>query len=226
MRRSRLVVFVAVLALTTAAATPAFAQRRGSAAGGGRPSVGRAVPRGTFRPAPGRGRIAPVRPYRSWGNRSGLGYNLYYGYPFGFYGSGLYGGLYGGFFGPGWYGGLYSGYPLRYPGYWGYGYAAPYWGGGYAYGDAYPSAGSAAAVRLDGGVRLALAERDAEVYVDGYYAGTVDDFDDLGQRLTLEQGPHRIELRRDGFEPVSFEVNVEPGRTITYRTQLRPLAPQ
>ena len=43
--------------------------------------------------------------------------------------------------------------------------------------------------------------------------------------MTLEPGPHRIEIQRDGFEPVSFEVNVEPGRTITYRTQLRPLNP-
>ena len=39
--------------------------------------------------------------------------------------------------------------------------------------------------------------------------------------LDLEPGPHRIEIRADGFEPVAFDVNVEPGRTITYRTELR-----
>jgi hypothetical protein len=76
-----------------------------------------------------------------------------------------------------------------------------------------------------GGVRIDLAERDAEVFVDGYYAGIVDDFDGSFQQVNLEPGPHRIELRLDGFEPVSFEVNVEPGRIIRYRTRLRRLAP-
>ncbi len=76
--------------------------------------------------------------------------------------------------------------------------------------------------RIYGGVRIDLPERDAEVFVDGYYAGIVDDFDGVLQQLNLEPGAHRIEIVLDGFEPVAFDVNVEPGRTITYRTRLRP----
>jgi hypothetical protein len=71
-------------------------------------------------------------------------------------------------------------------------------------------------------VRIDLPQRDAEVYVDGYFAGIVDDYDGAFQQLNLEAGPHRIEVRAPGFTPISFEVNIAPGRTITYRTQLRP----
>jgi len=58
--------------------------------------------------------------------------------------------------------------------------------------------------------------------VDGYYAGQVDDFDGVIQRLELESGPHRIEIRAVGFEPLVVEVRVQPGRTITYHGDLRP----
>jgi hypothetical protein len=54
------------------------------------------------------------------------------------------------------------------------------------------------------------------VYVDGYYAGIVDDFDGAFQRLEIEPGPHRIELRLPGYETFAFEVNVRPGETIRY----------
>jgi len=109
------------------------------------------------------------------------------------------------------------GYPYGYAygayGYPAYGYPAygyPYAGYSYGYGRPY------------GGVRIDLPQRDAEVWTDGSFAGIVDNFDGSMQQLNLTPGTHRIEVREKGFEPVSFEVNVEPGRTITYRTQLRP----
>ena len=39
------------------------------------------------------------------------------------------------------------------------------------------------------------APRNAEVYVDGRYAGIVDDYDGTFQRLDLEPGSHEIEIR-------------------------------
>jgi hypothetical protein len=102
----------------------------------------------------------------------------------------------------------------RYPSYAprGYGYAAP---GYYAFvpGQRY------------GGVRIDLPQRDAQVYVGGYFVGIVDQFDGVFQQLNLEPGPHRIEVRADGYEPIVFDVRVEPGRTITYRASMRPLYP-
>ncbi len=59
-----------------------------------------------------------------------------------------------------------------------------------------------------GGVRLEVLPRHAEVFVDGYYAGNVDDFDGSFQRLELEEGAHNIEIRAPGFQPATFDVNV------------------
>ncbi len=68
-----------------------------------------------------------------------------------------------------------------------------------------------------GGVRITEAPRDAQVFADGYYVGIVDDFDGVFQHVNLEPGQHRIEVRVAGVEPISFDVYVQPGRTITLR---------
>jgi len=118
------------------------------------------------------------------------------------YGSGFYGGLY-----PWGWGGLGLG------GYYGYydpwGWYAPYSPPAYGYGGGY-----------DGALRLKVKPRQAEVLVDGYFAGTVDDYDGVFQRLHLEPGPHRIEVHLDGYEPLTFEVRIQPDRTITYKGAL------
>jgi hypothetical protein len=53
----------------------------------------------------------------------------------------------------------------------------------------------------------------------------VDDYDGVFQQLRLEPGPHRIEVRLDGYEPLSFEVRVIPDRTITYKGELERAEP-
>jgi hypothetical protein len=65
--------------------------------------------------------------------------------------------------------------------------------------------------------------RDAEVWVDGYYAGSVDDFDGIFQALRLDMGAYRIEVRKPGFETLTFDVRVQPERTITFRGEMKPL---
>ena len=99
----------------------------------------------------------------------------------------------------------------------GYRYGAPY--AGRVYGYAAPS-GVYGARRYYGDVRLQVRPRDAAVYVDGYYAGIVDNFDGVFQRLTLEAGPHEIEIEAPGLEPQVFEVYVDPTRTIDLRADL------
>jgi hypothetical protein len=59
------------------------------------------------------------------------------------------------------------------------------------------------------------------LYVDGYYVGTTDQF--YGG-LELEAGPHRIEIRASGFEPLGFDVRVSPDRVVTFKDSLKPLA--
>ena len=193
-KQNRTLIAIGLAAAIVAAPSYAAAQSRGRSAA---PAAGRAVPR----TAPGPGvrpyvRVAPYRPYYyGYGPfRPGLGLYFGYGYPY-FYGSYAYGYP--------WYGYPAYGYPA-------YGYP-PY---------AYP--GYAVGVRAYGSVRIDLPQKDAEVYADGYFAGNVDNFDGRFHHLNLEPGPHKIEVRASGFETISFDVNVEPGQTITYRAAMRP----
>ncbi len=98
----------------------------------------------------------------------------------------------------------------------GYMYGSPYYGRVYGY-AAPPVYGARV---LYGDVRLQVRPRDAAVYVDGYYAGIVDDFDGVFQRLTLTAGPHQIELAAPGLEPRVFSVYVDPARTVDVRMDL------
>ena len=107
----------------------------------------------------------------------------------------------------GYYG--YGGYYRPYYAGWPY-YQAPYYG--YRY-------------DLSGNVRTQVAPRHTEVFIDGYYAGTVDDFDGVFQRLHIEPGDHDIELYLPGHRPHQQRVYVQPGRTFTIRHTMEPLAP-
>ncbi len=70
-----------------------------------------------------------------------------------------------------------------------------------------------------------MQPREAEVYIDGYYAGVVDDFDGQLQGLRLEAGNYRVQVSLPGFQPLDIDVHVQPGRTTTYRGELIPERP-
>jgi hypothetical protein len=118
-------------------------------------------------------------------------------------------GGYGGGFYPWGYGGLGFG------SYYGADYYDPWWYDGY--GSGYVGYG------YDGALRLKVKPREASVYVDGYFAGRVDDFDGTFQRLKIESGPHRVEIRLDGYDTLMFEVRIQPDRTVTYTGELKKL---
>ena len=121
------------------------------------------------------------------------------------------------------------GYPYRYYGYpypyYGYSYYDPgftgsfYWSNNaWQSGAYYPGGGN---VGSDlGKLRLDMQPREAEVYIDGYYAGVVDDFDGRLQGLRLDAGNYGVEVVLPGFEPLQFDVHVSAGRTTTYRGEL------
>jgi hypothetical protein len=77
----------------------------------------------------------------------------------------------------------------------------------------------------DSSLRLQVSPRNAEVFVDGYYAGIVDDFDGRLQRLYLEAGDHEITLYYAGFRTATHRIYLQPGRTFTIREQMQQLAP-
>jgi hypothetical protein len=199
--------FITAAALTLAVVATSVSlaeagQHHQGGGGGGSATVGRAVPRGGGGsgggyPGGGGGHPGGVypAPYHGGYYRPYYGYYGYYGYPYGYYPYGF---------------GLSIGFGFGYP----YGYASAYYGypyGGYAYG--YPGY----AVSTYGGVRITDAAKDAAVYADGYYVGTVEDFDGSLQQLNLEAGPHHIEVMRQGAPSSAVDVNIRPGQTITYR---------
>ena len=122
----------------------------------------------------------------------------------------------GGFYYPSLYrANLYYGYGGYYRGYYRPYYAGRYYQGPY-YGYRYD---------LSGTVRTQVAPRQTEVFIDGYYAGTVDDFDGVFQRLQIDPGDHDIALYLPGHRPYQQRVYVQPGRTFNIRHTMEPLAP-
>ena len=123
----------------------------------------------------------------------------------------------------------YRGYP-RYGGYRSFhlGYAPGYYPsfgiGGIGYGH-YPfSAGfSLIGGRRDprGVVRFRVHPKNTEVYIDGYYAGIVDDFG----KLRLEPGPHDITLYLDGHRVFEETLYSTAGSTVRIHHDMEPLGP-
>jgi len=74
-----------------------------------------------------------------------------------------------------------------------------------------------------GSIRLKVKPSSASVYVDGYYAGTVDDFDNSFQKLSVALGTHRIEVSAPGYRPLIIEIDVRDFDTINYQGQLEPI---
>ncbi|MGE0864487.1 MAG: PEGA domain-containing protein [Vicinamibacterales bacterium] len=77
----------------------------------------------------------------------------------------------------------------------------------------------------DSAARIQVTPRQTEVYVDGYRAGIVDDFDGFAQRLRLPPGEHVIELYLPGYRTITENVLFQPGETYRLRYDMVPLAP-
>lgn len=74
-------------------------------------------------------------------------------------------------------------------------------------------------------LRLEVKPPEAEVYVDSYLAGIVDEFDGFFQRLHLSPGTHEIVIYLDGYRPIREKLRVIPGASYKLRRDLEPLAP-
>src|SRR3954451_2137723 len=176
---------------------------------GDRPATGVAVDRVAPPPTDhnGGGYNGRYDPYYGYGGYGG--YNGYYGYnPYGYYGYyspyafGLGYGLYSGY---GW--GPYFGDP-----------SDPYYGGGGGSGSYSSGVYNTHDQRT---LKLKVKPRNAKVYVDGYLVGNVDQFGGAFQKLTLNGGRHKVEVRAEGFETAEFDVLITPDQTVTFQGELK-----
>jgi len=110
--------------------------------------------------------------------------------------------------------GGYDLYSLYYGGY--YGMYDPWYG----WFPTYAGSSSSRSTEGTGGIRLEVKPNNANVYVDGFFAGIVDDFDNAFQKLKLSPGPHRIDMRAPEHAPLAVDVMIQEGFTITYTGQL------
>ena len=74
---------------------------------------------------------------------------------------------------------------------------------------------------ITGYLRLDVQPLDAQIFVDGYFTGTVMDFFQFGASLNLPAGPHHLEFRAPDYETLAVDVQIQPNRTITYRAGLK-----
>jgi hypothetical protein len=184
---------------------------------GPRPSPG-AGPGARPRPAgtPATGRAVPRPPYHngSGGYYPGYGHGghyPYYGYRpyYPYYGYGGYYGYYPGFY---WGVGAYFG-PYYYSPWL---YSSWYYPYDYYYYDYGPGGAS---------LKVEVQPKTAEVYVDGYLAGIVDQFDGMFQSLSVEPGEHEITVYQEGFRSIRQRLYLSAGSTIRIKGALEKLAP-
>ena len=73
-------------------------------------------------------------------------------------------------------------------------------------------------------LRFDVNPNRAEVFVDGAYAGRVDDFDGIFQRLRVRPGNHDVVLFLDGYRTARARVYAEADSTRTVRMDMQRLA--
>jgi hypothetical protein len=113
--------------------------------------------------------------------------------------------------------GLYSGFGFS-P-YYGDPFGDPYgYGGGGGGGGSYSSSYGRGE---QGNLKLKVKPRTAKVYVDGYFVGYVDQFDGSFEKLALNTGRHKVEVKAEGYETAEFDVLINPEQTVTFQGDLK-----
>jgi hypothetical protein len=161
--------------------------------------------------------VAPYRfyrPYYVFRPHVSLGFGLFVGYPVAFpY-----------YYGPYPYGSVYP-YPYPYP----YAAAPPPPAAAYPPPNtgAYPPPNNGVSVQPGAtsyaGLSFEIRPSDADVYVDGAYAGHVSDFGPESEPLSLTPGRHHIEIRRSGYQTMAFDTDAVAGQVIPYQGTMQPL---
>lgn len=76
---------------------------------------------------------------------------------------------------------------------------------------------------LTASLRLQVSPRETEVFLDGYYAGIVDDFDGMFQRMHVEPGEHDVTLYLDGHRTLTQKIFLQDRATFSLRHTMEAL---
>jgi hypothetical protein len=110
---------------------------------------------------------------------------------------------------------MYIGVPYDYDPFWGPYY--PYYG--------YPYAAFSYDSHRTTDVKVQVTPKEADVYVDGYYAGPAGQFEGVLKRLHATPGGHAITVHLEGYRTVTEHVYLAPGSTFTLKEAMERLAP-
>ena len=69
-------------------------------------------------------------------------------------------------------------------------------------------------------LELDVEPSEATLYIDGEYHGEVEAWHE--QRVPIEPGPRRVELRASGYLSQRFDLDVTPDRWLNLRVRLEP----
>jgi hypothetical protein len=112
------------------------------------------------------------------------------------------------------------GFGLYYNSFWGwYPYAGfPFPPYPYVYPPPYYYSGGWASARIE------VKPKEAEVYLDGYYVGVVDQFDGIFQRLDIPPGQRELVIYMPGYHTLRERMAFAPGQSYHFKETLQPLA--
>ena len=71
-----------------------------------------------------------------------------------------------------------------------------------------------------GELKIAATPSRAAVFVDGQYAGHVDEFDGVGKAMLITPGQHRLRIALPGYLPFDTMVDLRPQQKLKIQTDL------
>ena len=69
-------------------------------------------------------------------------------------------------------------------------------------------------------LKIAATPSRAAVFVDGQYAGHIDEFDGVGKAMLLTPGQHRLHIALPGYLPFDTMVDLRPQQKLKIQTDL------
>src|SRR5262249_43099575 len=69
----------------------------------------------------------------------------------------------------------------------------------------------------EGGLSFEITPAEAQLSIDGSVVGTVGQFTPTSQPLGLTAGRHHVEIRAQGYQTMTFDVDIIAGQVIPYQ---------